>query len=207
MPALLHELIARAATTATANGPSYPIYASAILFSSASLILMLLILPPMVWHFHNRNIGATALVAWTAILLLFNFINAILWSSDDVDQWYNGIGLCDLEVKIMVASEVGRAASLACILRALAAVLDTSRTSLIETGSQRRRRCTIDLICCLGLPLLQMLFHYVVQTRRYDIYGISGCFPRTGLNLVSLFLIMLPPLIWTAINACYAGKS
>lgn len=206
MPTLLHRFAERAVTATSSAGPTYPIYASAVLLATASFVFLLLILPPMVWHFHNRNIGATSLVAWTATLLLFNVINAIIWPRDDIEQWYNGVGLCDIEVKIQIASESGRAASLTCILRTLAAVLDTDRATLMKTKAQRQRGYIIDLVCCLGFPLLQILFHCIVQTHRYYIYGIAGCFPQTGLNWVTIFLIGVPPLLWTLMTAYYAGK-
>jgi pheromone a factor receptor len=206
MPNLSYQLAQRAPDS-TATVAAYPVYPSAILLAIFSFLLMLLILPPMVWHLRNRNIGATSLVAWTAILLLFSFINSILWPNDNISTWYTGIGLCDIEVKIQIASEVARPASLACILRALAAVLDTDRATLVKTKAQRRRNCLIDLSWCLGFPLLQMLFHYIVQTSRYFVYGISGCVPSTGTSLVTVFLIGLPPLIWIQLDSYYAGKN
>jgi pheromone a factor receptor len=156
---------------------------------------MLLILSLMIWHFHNRNTGPTSLVTWTALLLAFDFINAVIWPNDDIDHWYNGVGLYDFEVNIQIASETGRAASLACILRAFATVVDMSRATLIKTKAQRWRECAIDLTCCLGFPLLQMVFHYIVQNQRYHIYGISGCFPANGMTLATVFLIGVPALI------------
>ena len=204
MPALPLQLLSRA-VSAVSSGDSQ-VYASAILLAFFSFVIMLLIIPPMLWHFRNRNIGATALVGWTVVLLLFTFINAVLWPNDNINSWYNGVGLCDVEIKIQVASEVARPASLACILRALAAVLDTDRATLIKTKAQRRRNYIIDLTWCLGFPLLQMLFHYIVQYRRYYLYGISGCIPAISFSLVTVFLLGLPPLLWTLIDTYYAGK-
>ena len=189
----------------TPNRSPAQVYLLAILLAVFSLVFFLLIIPPMLWHFRNRNIGATVLVAWVAMLLLFTFVNAVLWPSDDIDSWFNGVGLCDIEVKIQVASQVGLPASLACVLRALAAVLDTDRATMMQSKAQRRRTYTIDLLWCIGFPLLQMLLHYVVQTRRYYLYGIAGCVPAVNDSLVTIFLLGVPPLIWTLIDAYYAG--
>ena len=207
MPALSHQLASRAASNANLSGADFPIYPAAVLLAISSFLIMLLIMPPMLWHFRNRNIGATALVAWSAILLFFIFINAIIWPNDDIHSWYNGVGLCDIEVKVQVAGEVARPAALACILRALAAVLDTDQATLIKSKAQRRRNAIIDLSCCIFFPLLQMLFHYIVQTRRYYLYGISGCVPAVGDSIVTLFLLGMPPLIWIVIDSYFAGKS
>ena len=207
MPSLPHQLAHRATPDFTATESASSPYPAAILLALFSFILVLLILPPMIWHFRNRNVGATSLVTWTTILLLFNFVNAIIWPNDSFSTWYNGVIFCDIEVKIQIASEVARPASFACISRALAAVLDTDRATLIKTKAQRRRNYLIDLSWCLGFPLLQMLFHYIVQPRRYYIYGISGCAPAVGHSLVSLLLLGIGPFIWILVNSYYAGKS
>ncbi|KAK3053879.1 a-factor receptor [Extremus antarcticus] len=180
------------------------VYASAIVLALFSFVLMLLIIPPMFWHARNRNIGATALVAWLLPLLLFTFANAIIWPSDDISSWFSGVGYCDIQVKIQVASQVAFPAAFACILRALAAVMDTDRATLIQTKAQRRRTVIIDLACCAGFPLLQMLLHFVVQSRRYYVYGIAGCVPVVSTSWLTIPLMVVPPLIWTLIDAYYA---
>lgn len=189
------------------SSASNHVYASGILFATFSFITMLLILPPMFWHFRNRNIGATALIAWLVILLFFNFINVILWPTDDWHTWYNGVGLCDIEVKIQVAASVALPASFACILRALAAVMDVERTRLVQTKAERRRAYAIDLSWCLGFPLLEMLFHYIVQPFRYYIWSISGCGAVVDSSWLAIFLIIVPPAIWFVVNAYYASGS
>lgn len=186
--------------------PTQPVYLSGILLATFSFITMLLILPPMFWHFRNRNIGATVLIAWLVISLLINFVNALLWPSDDFNSWYNGVGLCDVEVKIQVASQVGLPASFACILRALAAIMDTDRATLYQTKAQKRRAYAIDLLCCIGLPSVQMFLHYVVQPHRYYIFGISGCVAAVNDSWLTILLIIVPPAIWIAIDAYFAGE-
>ena len=168
---------------------------------------MLLIQPPLFWHFRNRNIAATVLISWLTILLLFNLVNALLWPNDDFNAWYNGVGLCDVESKIQVASEVALPASLACILRALAAVLDTDRAIVNQTRAQKRRTRIVDFVWCIVLPLVQMLFHYFVQAKRYYIFGISGCVPAIGWSWLSFTLIVIPPAIWVVVGVYFACKS
>lgn len=187
------------------SSDSNHVYPSGIVFATFSFITMLLILPPMFWHFRNRNIGATSLIAWLVVLLFFNFINAIIWPTDDWHTWYNGVGLCDVEVKIQVAASVALPASFACILRALAAVMDVEKTKLVQTKAERRRAYAIDLSCCLGLPLLEMLFHYIVQPFRYYIWSISGCGAVVDSSWLAVFLIIVPPAVWFVINAHYAS--
>ena len=146
-------------------------------------------------------------MAWVAISLLFNFINAVLWPSDDFEKWYNGIGLCDVEAKLLVAAPIGISISFACILQALAAVLDPERATLTKTVAQKRRDCAIDLSLCLGLPVLQMGFHYVVQSHRYAIQGVSGCAFVTDDSWLTVLLVLTPPAVGVAVDAYFSGTA
>lgn len=187
--------------------PTAQVYTSAVLLALFSFLFALAITPPMFWHARNRNIGATALHAWLILLLLFSFINAIIWPSDNIETWFNGVGLCDIEVKIQYGAQVAQPAAFACILRALAAVLDTRRTTFSQTKAQRRRTIVIDLTCCVGLPMVHMFFHYVFQTRRYYIYGISGCVPAVSPSWLSVLLLNIPPALWTIYDSYLASRS
>lgn len=189
----------------TPTPPSTAPYPSAILLSAFSLLLSLLILPPMLWHFTNRNIGATSLIAWLLLLNLQSFLDAMLWSHDDMSRWYDGQGLCDVQVKILVASWVGVPASVACILRALARVMDTEKATLGLSTGQRRWGVGLELSWCVGLPVLQMPLHYVVQSRRYYIVGIVGCLPAVSNSWVTDVLLIAPPIVWVLVGGYYAG--
>ena len=203
---LPRQMAAPPPTSSSPATTSNKVYLAAPVLAIFSLIFILLIIPPLFWHFRNRNVGATVLVAWIILLLFFTFINALLWPTDDISNWYNGVGLCDVEVKIQIASQVALPASLACVLRALAAVMDTDRATLIQTKTQRRRSYMIDLSCCVGLPLVQMFLHYIVQSHRYYIYGIAGCVPIAVESWLTIILLTTPPAVWTCMDAYYASK-
>lgn len=185
---------------------SFKPYTSAIVLATLSLLFALLIIPPMLWHFSSRNIGATSLILWLLILNLQDFLNAIIWSHDNIPHWFEGHVLCDIEVKITIAVTVGVPSSVACVLRALAKVMDTERVSLGLTKSQRRRGYAIDLLWCAGFPALQMFFHYIVQTRRYYIVGITGCTPANSRSWVTDLFIVSPQVVWTVVGCYYAGE-
>lgn len=107
----------------------------------------------------------------------------------------------------MIAAALGVPSSVACILRALARVMDTERASLGLTKGQKRREYAVDLLWCAGLPALQMLFHYFVQPSRYTIIGISGCTPSADLSWVADLLLYAPPIVWVLVGGYYAGGS
>ncbi|KAF2163585.1 hypothetical protein M409DRAFT_26194 [Zasmidium cellare ATCC 36951] len=179
-------------------------YPSAIAFATFSLLVSILIIPPLIQHYRNRNIGATVVVTGVTIANFLNFLNAVLWPNDDFENWFSGVGLCDVEVKFYILIQTLFPAGLACILRALAKVMDTNNTGWMRTTAQRRRAYAIDLICCVFLPSLQMPFHYIVQPQRYYLYGISGCIPPSDSSWLAVLLLLVPPLIWVIIGAFYA---
>ncbi|KAI5364773.1 hypothetical protein Slin15195_G043110 [Septoria linicola] len=180
------------------------VYARAIIFATFSLLAALLIWPPLTWHFKNRNIGATVLVACVCYANFQSFLNAILWSNDDFATWYKGEGLCDVEVKLQIFLVSAAPASISCVLRALAKVMDTERSTWGSSKAQRRRAYTVDLVCCIGIPLLQIPFHWIVQPFRYYVYGISGCTPPLNINWVTVVLILTPPALWALLNVYYS---
>ena len=186
--------------------PTTQPYTSAILLATFSLIAALLITPPMLWHGSNRNIGATSLILWLLILNFQTFINALIWPHDDISQWYSGNVLCDIEVKTMIAAQIGVPASVASVLRVLARVMDTDKVGLGLSKAQKRKDLAVDLLWCVGFPLLQMFSHYVVQTERYYVIGIAGCTPAASSSWVTDLLIFAPPVAWTLLGGWYSGE-
>lgn len=181
-------------------------FAKSIILATFSFLLVLLVVPPLTWHARNRNIGATVLVACTIYANLQTGINALIWPTDDFNTWYRGVGLCDVEVKLQVFVQTAVPASICCILAALARVMDTDRASWAVSDARRRRGYVIDGVCCLGLPSIQMLTHYIVQPFRYYIMGMTGCMASVDNNWVSWILMLVPPLLWTLIGVYYSSK-
>jgi len=114
--------------------------------------------------------------------------------------------LCDIEVKLMMAASVGVPSSVASVLRALARVMDTDKASLGLSKREKRRGYAIDLVWCVGCPVVQIFFHYVVQTERYYVVGIAGCTPAADDSWVTDLLILTPPVVWTVVGGYYSGE-
>lgn len=187
-------------TSTSPTTPSTTPYPSAVLLALLSLLLTLLALPPLYWHLSNRNAGAASLILWLQLLNLISLTNALLWPHDNTALWFDGAGLCDVQVKVLVAAYVGVPASVACVLRGLARVMDTSQSGA-GGGSLR-----VDLLWCWALPALQMPAHYVVQTRRYYVLGIAGCSPAVSASWVADVLLVAPAVVWVGVGGWYAGE-
>lgn len=185
----------------------FPISAQAVAVPVVSLLAMLICIPPLIWHCSNRNLPASCLIGYIIISDLINVINAVIWPTDNVEAWWNGVGLCDVEVKVISGYQVGLPGALLCIFRNLALVMDTDRTTLIPSHAQRLRKLAFEIVFCVAVPVLAMVMHFIVQGNRYFIFAISGCNTTFEQNWVSLVLWLLwPPLICLA-AAAYGGLS
>ncbi|CAG8899662.1 unnamed protein product [Penicillium egyptiacum] len=163
------------------------------ILSSFSIALAI---PPLILHGKNRNFPATSLIFWSILLNLFNIINSLIWPTDDVASWWDGAGLCDIEVKFMAAGYVGIPGSLACIFRCLAIVLDTDRATLVPSKGQRWRNQFMEILFCVAVPVISMITQIVWQKSRYLIFAISGCVNNFDESWVSLvFAWIWPPII------------
>ena len=184
-------------------GPS----AQGISYSVLTLLTTLLSLPPFFWHIKHRNLAASSLVFWIILTNLLYFVNSLIWPSDNLQAWWRGYGLCDIEVKLQVAAAVGIPAALVCVLRNLARVLDTDRTVLQPTPAQRRRLLAIDLLLCFGAPIYVIIVHYVVQSLRYYIFAISGCVAAFDNSWASIVLIQMWSPVFSVVAVYYSSKS
>lgn len=185
---------------------SFPIAPTAVAVPVLALITLIIDMPPLFWHIKNRNLAASSLVAWTLLSNLMNFINAVIWPTDDIMNWWPGYGLCDIEVKLMIAVTFGFVGSLLSIMRNLANVLNTKKTVLCLGRSQRRRQTIIDCLFCFGGPVYGMAVHYIVQPSRYFVFAISGCEVTYDRSWPRLVLILIWPPIICLVVVYYSGR-
>jgi pheromone a factor receptor len=171
-----------------------------------SFFAVLFCTPPFIWHLKSRNIGSISLVGWIMLGNIFIFINSNIWPTDDLPQWWNGSGLCDVEVKLMIAATVGLTGALACIFRSLAIVLDTDNTVLVPSTAQRRRRMAFEIFFCFVFPAYFIFIAWVVQPSRYYLFGIAGCTPSFDNSWPTTVLVFIWPPIICLLAAYYCGK-
>ena len=189
------------------NDLSTPIQTShfqSILLPVLASLSLILCTPPLVWHIRNRNLAASALVFWVMLENVFNFINPILWPSDEMSQWPRGYVVCDIQGKLTIASNIGFPSSLLCIIRYLAIILDTKNTVFRAAKGYRSRQLMQEAALCIGLPMFISILHLVVQDTRYYIFAIAGCVPSYDDSWLSIALIHIWGPILNAIAAFYA---
>ncbi|KAL3449804.1 pheromone A receptor-domain-containing protein [Aspergillus insuetus] len=179
--------------------------AQTVALQALSLLAILISLPPLVLHWKNRNFPCIFLICWFLVLNIFNIVNAFIWPTDDIINWWDGKGLCDVEVKIFLGSYVGVPGTLICIFRSLAFVLDTRRAALVPSKHQRWRNRAMELSFCVVIPIIASITHIIYQGNRYFIFAGSGCIYSLDQSLVSLVLGYMWPLVVCFIASYYCG--
>ena len=182
------------------------VYPAAVVLAVLTAIVCVLDLLPLIWHARNRNIAAASLIAWLIVSNLIAFINAMVWPSDNIEGWFSGVGLCDIQVKLVVGRSTALPGATFCILKSLADVMNTRRINLAPTKAERVRARAFDLTFCLAIPFISMVLHYIVQPTRYAIIGISGCNPTYLQSWITILLLNVPPLILSLAGAYYSRK-
>jgi pheromone a factor receptor len=185
----------------------YPLYPQAVILPALAFPAWILCIPPFVWHFSQHNLATWSLISWFIILNLFNSINPLIWPRDNVDEWWSGSGLCDIEIRLLNSASIGLAACTTMMMRKLAKVMDTRNITVSTSRSSRRREKFLEAFVCWGYPAFMMLVYYFVQPLRYYIYGISGCVSPISLSWVTIVLDTMWPAITICFAGYYAGKS
>lgn len=182
------------------------VYPNAVILGLFSGIIVGLDLPPIIWHIQRRNFAASSLVFWVLLLNFTNFINAVIWPNSDFAANFDGKGLCDIEVKYIVASWAGLPCAVAAIIRGLAKVMDPEKVALAPSAAQKRRNLIIDILLIWACPIYLIAFHYIVQPNRYFIWPIAGCNPSLDNSWLSVILIFIWPCVFAIVDGYYAGK-
>lgn len=184
----------------------YPYYPMASAVAGLAFTAFALCIPPFIWHFGQENIAVWSLILWLMILNFLQFINALIWSRDDIFDWYNGRGLCDVEVTLTTCSSVALAACCTMMMRKLARVMDTRNMTVTQSRSSKRREKLLEAFWCWGYPVIFQFVYRIIQNHRYYIYGITGCVAPQSESWVSVVLGTMWPAITICFAAFYAGK-
>ena len=184
----------------------FPVTPAAVALPTLALVILLIDTPAFVWYIKARNLAASSLVFWILIANLMNFINPLIWPTDNVEDWWYGYGLCDIEAKLQIALWLGVVGSIVCIMRDLAHVLDTDSTTLSSSPAHRGRQIAITTLFCFGGPAYAVAVHFIVQPSRYFIFAISGCTASFVNSWPKLLLIFIWPPVLCVVAVYYSSK-
>nr|AWT57989.1 Pheromone receptor [Lentinula edodes] len=171
-----------------ASDPTFPLYP---IFAFLGVVLCVIPLP---WHLHAWNSGTCAFMAWVGCFCLVLFINSLIWA----DNAINSIPVwCDISSQIILGAGVGIPASTLCISRRLYRIISTQTVSIT--------RDDVHLAVAVGLPVLVLILHIIVQPHRFAIFEEYGCSPATYNTLPAYFLYYMWPVLLGLVSFVYSS--
>ncbi|KAG2029757.1 pheromone A receptor-domain-containing protein [Suillus americanus] len=174
--------------------PTYP------LLPVVSFFGFFLVLIPFPWHLQAWNAGTCVYMIWVAISCLIQFVNSIIWRSSALNVapvW------CDISTKLLIGASIGIPASALCISRRLYTIAVIKNA--LATREDKWRAVIIDLSISIGIPVIVMALHYIVQGHRFDILEDVGCWPATYNVIPAYFLVYMWPSLLGCISFVYSG--
>lgn len=160
-------------------------------------------IPPLIIQIQNRNMALSTLIAIVFTQNFIHLLNALIWHSPDPSTWWDGRIVCDIEIRLLVGLQVATPGASLCIFRNLSHVFHPSMC--LPTESQKRWTKIIEVLLCVVVPLLRIAALYVVQCRRYYIFGVYGCTWDVDSSWPSYVLNLLWPPIISVVALLYLG--
>lgn len=173
--------------------PAFPIFA---------FLGFLLVLIPLPWHLEAWNSGTCYYMMWAAVACLNQFVNSIVWHKNALNLapvW------CDISSRIIVASSVGIPAASLCIQMRLFNIAQLQTVSV--SRADKFRAILKDTLICVVFPMVYLVFYYIVQGHRFDVYEDVGCQPTVYDTLPSFFLVDIWPVIIGLISMVFCALS
>jgi pheromone a factor receptor len=186
---------------------SFPTSPNAIFLPICAALVIAANYVPLLLLVRVKKVAACTLVLVLVVGNAFTFINAILWPNDNTDGWYDGVGLCDVQVVLKIPLATLLATCSAYISMDLAKALDTDNPRLHETARTRRRRLAFELVFCFAVPILQVALHYVVQASRFGVVTVYGCADIADDSWPAIVILSIWPPLFGLVNCYFAGKS
>ncbi|KAK7046032.1 a-factor receptor [Paramarasmius palmivorus] len=172
-----------------------PVYPNEI-YSTFAFLGFILVTIPLPWHLEAWNTGTCCYMIWTGLGCLNLFINSIVWKA---------LTWAHQATKYIVGLAVAIPACSLCINRRLYHIATANTVTI--TRAEKRRAVMVDLAICIGLPVLEMILHYIPQGHRFDIIEDVGCYPTTYNTWVAYVLVWCWPVAIGCVSAVYCTLS
>nr|VWO99368.1 Pheromone receptor CPRa1p [Ganoderma boninense] len=174
--------------------PTYP------LFPLSAFLGFVLALVPFPWHLQAWNAGTCIFMVWASCASLIQFVDSLVWRGNMINSapvW------CDISTKFLIGAGVGIPAASACISRRLYKIASTSYVTV--SARERRKALCIDIAIGVGIPMIVMALHYVVQGHRFNILQDIGCVPTIYNTPPAYPLVYMWPPLLACISFVYSG--
>lgn len=169
------------------------------------LLANLVCLVPLRLLYRNGEFAAAVFIANMEVQNLRNVVKALIWHDDNMDAWWPGYGLCDLDPYLYTLSVGLYATCLLAIMRNLAIQVGSLRANP-PSRKEKRRRNIIQALIIFPLPLIQTAWTYPVTLQRYYVGTLIGCSWMPAPTWPFIVFMILPPALVSLVTTGYASK-
>ncbi|KAI1346919.1 GPCR fungal pheromone mating factor [Xylaria sp. FL0043] len=167
-----------------------------------AFIGILLCWVPLRLLIRNGEFAVVVLIIDVAIMNLFTILNSLIWHDDNWSTWWDGTGLCDIEVYLSGPLQTIYAASIFAVMYHLAQQVKV--TGAGRDRSLRTRRNLIQAAIIFPVPFVQLLFTYFDLAQRYIIGTLIGCSAVYDSSWPKTLVFDAPPAVFAVLSVPYA---
>ena len=180
--------------------PDYP-------FTVFSILAALLLIEPaiLICKSSSRAWAGLFLLGWIFVYNILSFVEGIIWSGEDVEQWIDGTGYCDVSSSLKTIFPIGVLGSMIGICRFLSASMRDNISQEEKGQRDMWKEILADGFLSLFLPALFIILTFIVEEPRYSIVGVLGCRSIIDQSWPAIVLYFIWPLILSLIAVVYTG--
>ncbi|KAJ2986587.1 hypothetical protein NUW58_g4955 [Xylaria curta] len=157
---------------------------------------------PLQLLIRNGEFAAVVFIVDVAIMNLTTIVNSFIWRDDDWSTWWDGAGLCDIEVYLSAPLQTIYASSIFAVMYHLAQQVKV--TGAARDQSERTRRNLIQAAIIFPIPLVQLVFTHFDLAQRYIIGTLIGCSAVYDVSWPKTLVFDAPPAVFAVLSVPYA---
>ncbi|KAK5627969.1 hypothetical protein RRF57_003684 [Xylaria bambusicola] len=150
----------------------------------------------------NGEFAAVVLIVDVTLMNTFTILNALIWHDDNWTTWWDGTGLCDVEVYLSGPLQTIYAASIFTVMYHLAQQVKV--TGAGRDRGLRTRRNLIQATIIFPIPAVQLVFTYFDLAQRYIIGTLIGCSAVYDTSWPKTLVYDVPPAVFAMLSVPYA---
>ncbi|KAI0455433.1 pheromone A receptor-domain-containing protein [Xylaria acuta] len=150
----------------------------------------------------NGEFAAVVFIIDVAVMNLITIVNSVIWHDDDWSTWWDGAGLCDIEVYLSAPLQTLYAASIFTIMYHLAQQVKI--TGAARGRGERTRRNLVQAAVIFPVPFVQLVFTWFDLAQRYIIGTLIGCSAVYDASWPKILVYDAPPAVFALLAVPYA---
>ncbi|KAI1644520.1 pheromone A receptor-domain-containing protein [Daldinia loculata] len=155
--------------------------------------------PPLRTLWRYGDLPGVTLIIVVAIMNFFTVLNAMIWSNDNWDDWWDGKGLCDLQVYLSTPMKTIYAATILVTVYELSKKFNVRRAIQLHSREDRYRELKQALVI-FAVPFIQLVMTYFTISQRYKVGTLIGCIAEYDNSWPKIIFFDVPNPIFVVLS-------